>query len=86
MENIDREAIISILMVLVQKETSKFPMSKQLAVDRYMRSYIRSLTNFELEIADQIFKNSYVLVPDIKFKIVQASEGYDRFMAKRGWG
>ena len=53
--------------------------------DRYMRTFIRSLTKLELEIAYQVCRNSYVLVPDIEFKIVQASEGYDRFMAKRGW-
>ena len=85
MENIDKEDIVSYLMALVQIQTGKFPRSKQLAVDRYMRTFIRSLTKLELKIADQVFNNSYALVPDIEFKILQASEGYDRFMAKRGW-
>lgn len=85
METIDREDIVSNLMVLVQMQTGEFPRSKNLAVDRYMRTFLRSLTKYELEIANQVYKNSYSLVPDIEFKINQASEGYDRFMAKRGW-
>jgi len=85
MENIDREDIVSNLMVLVQMQTAKFPRPKKLAVDRYMRTFLRSLTKYELEIANQVYKNSFSLVPDIEFKINQASEGYDRFMAKRGW-
>ena len=85
MENIDREDIVSNLMVLVQMQTGEFPRSKQLAVDRYMRTFLRSLTKYELEVANQVYRNSDALVPDIEFKVVQASEGYDRFMAKRGW-
>lgn len=81
----NREDIVSNLMVLVRLQTGKFPTSKKLAVDRYMRTFLRSLTSFELEIANQVYENSFALVPDIEFKIAQASEGYDRFMAKRGW-
>lgn len=85
MENIDREDIVSNLMILVQMQTYNFPRSKQLAVDRYMRTFIRSLTKYELTVANQIYHDSDALIPDIEFKIVQASEGYDRFMVKRGW-
>ena len=84
MENIDKEDIVSNLMILVQNQTGEFSRSKQLAVDRYMRTFIRSLTKYELIVANQIYHNSDALVPDIEFKIVQASEGYDLFMAKRG--
>lgn len=83
-ELISREDMESDLMEFIHTETGNFPMSKKMAVDRYMRKVLRALTTSELNLAIQIWDRNHSHHPDIIFKISQASEGYDRFMAKHG--
>ena len=78
------EDMVSDLMQYVYIETSKFPINKRFAVERYMRTFLRRLTKNELEAALRIFHRRGILHPDITYKINQASEGYDNFIRKRG--
>ena len=71
---------VSKLMVYVTLETSNYPRSKKFAVDRYMRTFLRSLTRIELEFASRFYKTNGFLDPDLTFKINQASNGYDRYI------
>lgn len=78
------EDMVSDLMQYVYIETSKFPINKRFAVERYMRTFLRRLTKNELEAALRVFYRRGILHPDIIYKINQASEGYDNFIRKRG--
>ena len=78
-----RETLVSDLLMGVQMETMDFPMKKRLAVERYMRKFLRSLTTLELEIAHGLYERQSILTPDIEYKVTEASEGYDDFMYKR---
>lgn len=78
------EDMVSDLMQYVYIETSKFPINKRFAVERYMRTFLRRLTKMELQAAIWVFNNKGILHPDIDYKMNQASEGYDKFMQKRG--
>ena len=78
------EDMISDLMIFVHLKTIEFPMPKRHAVDRYMRTVLRSLTKMELKLALDVCKVNGFLDPDLAFKLDQAGRGYDRFMAKRG--
>ena len=84
MKELDTENLISALMLYVSCVTIDFPTPKKLAVERYMRTVLRSLTRIELELACKFCKTARSLQPDLAFKVDQASKGYDRFMAKRG--
>ena len=57
--------------------------AKRQAVERYMRTYLRSLTVFELEFELKYYSTNVSISPTLQFKIDQASQGYDRFMARR---
>jgi len=48
-----------------------------------MRTYLRSLTNVELEFELKFAETNGFVSPTIQFKIDQASKGYDRFMERR---
>lgn len=78
------EDMVSELMQYVQMETDKFPVKKRFAADRYMRTFLRRLTKRELEAAIWVFHKRGILHPDITYKINQASEGYDNYMAHKG--
>jgi len=70
-------------MIYVTSITSKYPRVKKFAVDRYMRTFLRSLTILELEMAIRFYQVNLFLDPDVMFKIGQASDGYDRYMTSR---
>lgn len=78
------EDLVSDLMIFVSLETNSFPTPKRLAVERYMRTVLRSFTRYELEFALSFYRTNGFLDPDLTFKINQASKGYDRFMSSRG--
>ena len=59
---------------------------KRLALERYMRTYLRALTMPELEFELKYAEGNNELSPTIQFKIEQASKGYDAFMARHGKG
>lgn len=84
MEEIETEVLISALMLYVSAETTGFPTAKRLAVERYMRTVLRSLTRIELESACKVCEATLSLEPDLAFKLNQASKGYDRYMSRRG--
>lgn len=77
------EDLVSQLMVYVSSETRNYPRSKKFAVERYMRTFLRSLTIIELEMAIGFYQVNLFLDPDITYKIEQASDGYDRYMTSR---
>jgi len=58
--------------------------AKTQAVERYMRTYLRGLTTVELEFEAKYTDDNAELSPPIVFKLKQASNGYDRYMARRG--
>ncbi|MBA7591245.1 hypothetical protein ES708_33397 [subsurface metagenome] len=57
---------------------------KTLAVERYMRTYLRALTLPELEFEFKYAECNADVSPTIHFKINQASVGYDKYMARHG--
>ena len=77
------EGLVSKLMVYVSIVTGKYHRPKNFAVERYMRTFIRSLTIIELEMAIGYYQTNLFLDPDITYKIEQASDGYDRYMTSR---
>ena len=84
MNEIDTEALISALMLYVSSKTTGFPTAKRLATERYMRTFLRSLTKIEVQLAAEHCKVTGSLEPDLAFKLDQASRGYDRYMSRRG--
>jgi len=79
----DKEDLIGLLFELVSSAI-KSNEAKRQAVGRYMRTYLRALTVFELEFELKYFHANAAISPTLQFKIDQASNGYDRFMARRG--
>ena len=77
------EDLVSNLMLFVTLETGKLPRPKRLAVERYMRTFVKSLTRHELELYIGFYATNRSLDPDLTFKINQASEGYNRYMSMR---
>jgi len=64
---------------------------KRLAIMRYMKTYIYRMANYEVEKATEEVKKAIKLgegvdklAPDLAYKLNQASEGYDNWMAKHG--
>lgn len=64
---------------------------KRLAIMRYMKTYIYRMANYEVEKAIEEAKKAVnlgegvdKLAPDLAYKLNQASEGYDNWMAKHG--
>ena len=84
MERMEAEDLISSLMVFMSFATRGFTRAKRLAVERYMRTFLRSLTRTELEVSFKCCTGTGSLDPDLAFKLDQASKGYDRYMARRG--
>jgi len=56
---------------------------KRLAIERYMRTYLKALLDSELKFEIGYFNANGTLSPDLEFKIDQAAKGYDWFMSKR---
>lgn len=86
-EKLNREEAVGYLLTawvsphhLLHKATE----AKQQAVERYMRTYLRALTEAELDFEVRYTDTNNELTPTIEFKIRQASSGYDKFMARRG--
>ena len=81
-----KEELVSDLMHHVQMLIYEryYPDNKRLAVERYMRSYLRASTLGELKLYIRLFKSRGILQGDVVHKVDQASEGYDNFMRKRG--
>ncbi len=84
----DKEGLVA--AILVQLPISKLAdtENKRQALERYMRTWLRSLTPFELEFelnfmdANRVYDNG--LSPTLRFRLDKASKGYNAFMAKRG--
>ncbi len=85
MREVNREDIISHLMGQVLLAMNECPTHKRFAIERYMRTFLRSLTLHELQSALEYYDTNIELYPDIAYKVDRAAKGYDRFMAKRGW-
>ncbi len=81
MKEMETEDLISALMWHVSQETRKFSKAKRLAVERYMRTFLRALTRGELDLALKMCDGGQCLDPDLAFKVNQASTGYDRYMS-----
>ena len=85
LERVD-EAIAAILAEL------RFPRGwskdKKMAVESYIRNYLKRLTLPELEIDLKLLYDDTgkYLIPDLQYKLDKASKGYDAFMAKRAGG
>jgi len=82
-EKMDKEELVGSLFVIYISPSIKARGAKRQAVERYMRTYLRSLTNVELEFELKFAETNGFVSPTIQFKIDQASKGYDRFMARR---
>ena len=79
----DKEEQIGLLFGLVLTAI-KGNEAKRQAVERYMRTYLRALTVFELEFELKYYDTNGSISPTLQFKVDQASNGYDKFMARRG--
>ena len=79
----DKEEQIGLLFGLVSTAI-KGNEAKRQAVERYMRTYLRALTVFELEFELKYWQGNAAISPTLQFKVDQASNGYDSFMARRG--
>ena len=79
----DKEEHIGLLFGLVSTAIKGLEAKRQ-AVERYMRTYLRALTVFELEFELKYWQGNAAISPTLQFKVDQASNGYDRFMARRG--
>ena len=84
MDEMQTEDLLSALMMYVYLKGREFSTAKMLAVERYMRTYIRALTRGELEMALNACDASQSLDPDLAFKFNQTSMGYDRYVYRRG--
>ncbi len=82
MKEMETEDLMSALMWHVSLETGNFSKAKRLAVERYMRTFLRALTRGELDLALKICDEAQRLDPDLAFKVNQASTGYDRYMSR----
>lgn len=85
MREVNREDAISDLMMQIPLAMNECPRHKRFAIERYMRTFLRSLTLYELQSALEYYDTNRELYPDVAYKVAQAAEGYDYFMAKRGW-
>jgi len=56
---------------------------KRLAIERYMRTYLKALLDSELKFELGYFNVNGTVSPDLEYKISQAAKGYDWFMSKR---
>lgn len=88
-EKMDKEELIASIMVYVRMHLVDFTDRKKSAVERYMLTYLRNQLvpdmRFEVNILREGFGTSDkdLLGEGIKRQINLASEGYDRFMARR---
>ncbi len=82
-EKSNKEELVGLLFGLVSLAI-KGNEAKRQAVGRYMRTYLRALTIFELEFELKYYGTNVSISPTLQFKVDQASNGYDRFMARRG--
>jgi len=82
----EREEIIGYLIggyIGAEQLGGKLDIGNQLAVERYMRTYLRALTLVELEYELKFCDDNHRLSPVLSFKVGQARKGYDAFMARR---
>ncbi len=82
----DREELLDVLFCGYVSRAIKGNEAKRQAVERYMRTYLRSLLTGEVEFELTHCDTNGSVSPIIQFKIDKASTGYDKFMAKRGAG
>lgn len=73
-----------LLMMQVHIAIQHMPMHKQLAVLRYMKTYISRMADYEVDEAVSIKEPDGKLSPSIQFKLEQAIKGYDNWMRKYG--
>ena len=82
-EPVDKDELVATLLCdYVQRFLPK-DFKARLAVERYMRTYLRSLTRFELEFEVQWAEDNGRISEMVRTVTINAIEGYDRFMAKR---
>lgn len=82
----DKETMVGVLMVefiSIEPLVMKADKAKQWAVERYMRAYLRGLTPPELEQELKWSEDNNDLSPLVREVIIKASDGYDRYMARR---
>jgi hypothetical protein len=87
-EKLDKEELIANIMLYVRMHLADFPDRKKAAVERYMLTYLRN--QLVPDMRYEVISLRCTPTPDkdllgegIKRQINLASEGYDRFMAKR---
>mgnify|MGYP000595483395 CR=1 FL=1 len=82
-EQLDKDSLIGLLMLGYISPRITGSEKKKLAVERYMRAYLRSLTCPELASELEDCEHGIGLSSAIVDTIAHASDGYDAFMAKR---
>jgi hypothetical protein len=88
-EVLDRESerdykvglLVSLVPLSLPRDTSQ---AKKLAVKRYMRTFFRAMTDFELDFEFKSVKDNKSLSSDALLKVSQASQGYDRYIRGEG--
>jgi len=87
-EKLDKEELIANIMLFVRMHLVDFTDRKKAAVERYMLTYLRNQLIPDMKY--EVMSLRGVSTPDkdllgegIKRQINLASEGYDRFMARR---
>lgn len=73
--------LVSLIPLAMPKDSSQ---AKRLAVKRYMRTFFRAMTDFELDFEFKSVKNNKSLSSDALLKVNQASQGYDRYIRGEG--
>jgi len=80
------ELVAAILCDALQKQLevcAKREQNKLYAIERYMRTYLRGLTPFELEFELKYWDDNKDISPALRFRVQKASDGYDAFMRQR---
>lgn len=84
-----RDEMVGYLIVEGVRREVGDNMRKRLAVERYMRTYLKTLSTIELEYAMRFLERrsrehrAERLPIEIEYKVKQASQGYDDFMRRQ---
>lgn len=88
MRELSKEDLVAAILVELPISREVSTENKRQALERYMRTYLRGLTPFELEFELKHIDNNRHqdsgLSPTLRFRLNKASQGYDAFMRKRG--
>ena len=86
-KEIDKEELVAGVLAELPIGKEALSENKRQALERYMRTWLRSLTPFELEFELKHIDTNRLhdsgLSPPLRFRLDKASKGYDNFMARR---